>query len=161
MAGGHKYRQVSAQLDHACATLVSGGVECWGRKFGAAVAGWLTTCTTAADCVNVPTAVTLPAAAIRVVVGAEHACALLTTHDVYCWGDNTHGQLGRSGGASATPVLVSGGYLFTTLSAGADHTCAVEAGTGAIGCWGRNDSGQLGDGTLVDRDHPVAVVVAE
>ena len=161
IAGGHKYRQVSAQVDHVCATLVSGGVECWGRKFGAAASGWLSTCTTASDCVATPTAVTLPAAAIRVAVGEEHACALLATADVYCWGDNTYGQLGRPGAASATPVRVGGGYAFFTLSAGMDHTCALEVGTGAIGCWGRNDSGQLGDGTTTDRDHPVAVVVAE
>lgn len=162
VAGGHKYRQVSAQWDHACATLISGGVECWGRKFGAATTGnWWTTCSTASDCQNTPTAVTLPASAIRVVVGREHACALLQTGQVYCWGKNDRGQLGRAGLASATPVLVSGGYVFTTVSAGQDHTCAVEAGTGAVGCWGANESGQLGDGTLVDRDHPVAVVVAE
>lgn len=161
VAGGHKYRQISAQVDHACATLISGGVECWGRKFGAAVGGWFTTCTTASDCVNTPTAVTLPAAAIRVVVGSEHACALLSTGDVYCWGDNTYGQLGRTGASSVSPVKVSGGFIFSTLSAGEFHTCAVEAGSGAIGCWGNNDSGQLGDGTTTDRDHPVAVVVAQ
>ena len=161
VAGGRKYRQVSAQVDHVCATLISGGVECWGRKFGAAVGGWSTTCTTASDCVNTPTAVTLPAAAVRVMVGSEHACALLSTGEVYCWGDNTYGQLGRAGAASATPVKVSGGFSFSTLSAGEFHTCAVEVGSGAIGCWGRNEAGQLGDGTTTDRDHPVAVVLAQ
>lgn len=162
IAGGNKYRQVASYYDHVCATRISGGVDCWGRKFGSPdPAPWSATCATASDCVNTPTAVTLPASAVRVVVGWEHACALVTTGDVYCWGDNTYGQLGRAGAASATPVLVSGGFTFTTLSAGLFHTCAVEAGTGAVGCWGRNDSGQLGDGTTTDRDHPVAVVVAE
>jgi alpha-tubulin suppressor-like RCC1 family protein len=99
--------------------------------------------------------------ALRVAVGEDHVCALLQNGDVYCWGDNTFGQLGRAGAASATPVKVSGGFVFTSLSAGRAHTCAVEAGSGAIGCWGSNNSGQLGDGTTTDRDHPVAVVAAE
>lgn len=162
VAGGHKYRQISAQWDHACATLIAGGVECWGRKFGAATVGdWWTTCSSAADCVNTPTAVALPASAIRVGVGFEHACALVNTGDIFCWGKNDRGQLGRTGADSDTPVKVSGGYLFTSLSVGQDHTCALKAGSGAIGCWGANDHGQLGDGTTTDRDHPVAVVVAE
>ena len=162
VAGGAKYRQVSAQFDHACATRFDGGVDCWGRKFGTPDPGtWTASCATPADCVNLPTAVTLPGNAIRVVVGADHACALLSTGAVYCWGGNAHGQLGRPGAASATPVAVNGGVTFTTISAGPDHTCGVEAGTGAVGCWGANGTGQLGDGTTTDRSTPVAVVGAE
>ena len=26
---------------------------------------------------------------------ASHGCALLGDHQVVCWGDNTHGELGR------------------------------------------------------------------
>lgn len=162
VAGGHKYRQVSVDLDHACATLISGGVECWGRKVGVTTTNLFgTPCAPADACLYTPTAVTLPAPAIRVGVGAEHACALVNTGDVYCWGDNTNGQLGRPGASSLTPVKVSGGYIFVGLTVGSAHSCAIEAGTGAVGCWGANASGQLGDGTTTDRDHPVAVVVAE
>jgi alpha-tubulin suppressor-like RCC1 family protein len=42
------------------------------------------------------------------------------------------------------------------ISAGAHHTCAVTTG-GAAMCWGSNASGQLGDGTRIDRYHPVSV----
>lgn len=153
--GGHKYRQVAAGGDAACATRITGEVDCWGRKPEAL------NCSVATDCLGVPTQIALPGAAIRVVVGESHACALLGTGAAYCWGDNTYGQLGRPGGTSSTPVAVAGGLVFTTLSAGGFHTCGVMQGTGAIACWGANYTGQLGDGTLVDRDHPVAVVVAQ
>ncbi|HEX7918339.1 MAG TPA: hypothetical protein VF454_03000, partial [Gemmatimonadales bacterium] len=93
--------------------------------------------------------------------GSDHACALLTSGAAYCWGSNSAGQLGRAGASSATPVAVAGGFVFSTLSAGAEHTCGLELGTGAVGCWGANYAGQLGDGTTTDRDHPVAVVVAQ
>ena len=162
VAGGQKYRQVSAEGDHACATRIDGGVDCWGRKVGTTLTSlWGQPCLPADACLNAPTAVTLPSAVLRVAVGDDHACALLQNGDVYCWGDNTHGQLGRPGAASATPVKVSGGFTFSAISAGRLHTCAIESGSGAIGCWGANDSGQLGDGTTTDRDHPVAVVAAE
>ena len=162
VAGGHKYRQVAAGQDRACAVRIDGGVDCWGRKTGVALtSAWGDACAPLDGCLYAPTPVALPASALRVSLGADHTCALLNTGDVYCWGDNTRGQLGRPGAASLVPVAVSGGFTFTTLSAGLEHTCAIEAGSRAIGCWGANDTGQLGDGTLVDRDHPVAVVAAE
>lgn len=153
--GGRKYRQLSVGFDAACATRFTGEVDCWGRRPGAP------NCDVAGDCVKSPTQIALPGAAVRVAVGEEHACALLTSGAVYCWGDNSYGQLGRAGASSTTPVAVAGGYTFSTLSAGAYHTCGLELGTGAVGCWGANWAGQLGDGTLVNRDRPVAVVAAQ
>lgn len=38
------------------------------------------------------------------------------------------------------------------ISAGIDHTCAVQ--NGAAKCWGRNQGGQLGDGSLIGRHAP-------
>ncbi len=162
IAGGVKYRQVAANQISACAVRISGGVDCWGRKMGVEVTGFTgLQCNPTDACLYTPTAITLPGAATRVGVGGNHACALLTTGDVYCWGDNSVGELGRPGDSSPTPVLVSGGFTFVTLSVGSGHTCAIEAGSGAIGCWGDNTWGQLGDGTQVNRDHPVAVVAGE
>ncbi|HSA55511.1 MAG TPA: Ig-like domain-containing protein [Gemmatimonadaceae bacterium] len=46
-----------------------------------------------------------------------------------------------------SPVLVSAGF---------DHTCAVNA-EGVAYCWGRNTLGQLGDGTTTSRSLPTAV----
>jgi alpha-tubulin suppressor-like RCC1 family protein len=113
------------------------------------------------NCLYVPTNIPLAGTATRVAVGSDQVCVLLTTGAVYCWGDNSRGQLGRPGAASLVPVAVNGGFTFTALSAGSEHSCAIEAGSGAIGCWGANDTGQLGDGTTTDRDHPVPVVAAE
>ncbi len=41
--------------------------------------------------------------AIAVTVGQSHACALTSSSQIYCWGDNTNQQLGSAGGATNIP----------------------------------------------------------
>ena len=65
-----------------------------------------------------------------------HACGLLTTQSIVCWGSGGYGQLGNGATSdSSTPVLVSGGSFFTDLAVGGIHTCAVDT-TNAAFCWG-------------------------
>jgi alpha-tubulin suppressor-like RCC1 family protein len=103
--------------------------------------------------------------AVQVAVGGRHACARRTSGAVVCWGHNYYGQLGngRSGGSymagtsfSNVPVAVTGITNAISITAGAEHTCAVLA-DGTARCWGRNDAGQLGDGTTTDRSTPTPV----
>jgi hypothetical protein len=80
--------------------------------------------------------------------GVDHTCGL-TSGGAYCWGDNYNGRLGARTGiwtADSVPALVSGGLSFTTISAGANQSCAVTTGNVAY-CWGANDNGELGTGT--------------
>ena len=102
---------------------------------------------------------------IGVDAGSYHACALLATGTVNCWGDNGSGQLGRgvrSGAATIDPVdgigpdgLVMGGVApalvpdlnqVAGLATGFQHTCARKTG-GTVFCWGENNRLQLGMGT--------------
>lgn len=46
--------------------------------------------------------------------------------------------------------------VWTQISAGQDHTCALDR-SGRAYCWGANYVGQLGDGSTKDRLVPVAV----
>ena len=50
-----------------------------------------------------------------------------------------------------------GGFRFTAISAGAEHTCALTLAGDAY-CWGAGDDGRLGTGNSLDRDTPAAVV---
>jgi len=54
------------------------------------------------------------------------------------------------------PVAVTGGLMFSMLSAGDTHACGITTG-GVAYCWGLNDMGQLGDGTTADRLVPTLV----
>lgn len=48
-------------------------------------------------------------------------------------------------------------FLFSSISAGGAHTCAVGSGDRAY-CWGANGAGQLGDGNSAGSDLPSRVV---
>ena len=55
-----------------------------------------------------------------------------------------------------SPVAVTGGPVFRSISAGSTATVALDAAGAAYG-WGFNSTGQLGDGTTTHRSAPTAV----
>ncbi len=86
--------------------------------------------------------------------GYDHSCVVYDdgpSDYVYCWGDNTDGQLGiASIGGTSTPRPVMAG-TFTlgatgTLSLGEFHTVATGIMTDTH-AWGQNTRGQLGLGS--------------
>jgi alpha-tubulin suppressor-like RCC1 family protein len=89
----------------------------------------------------------------------NYSCGLeAETGRAYCWGDNHSGALGIGEvDGSDTPVVVSAGRRFKSLSVGDYGNCAVEAGTGSAFCWGWNGFGNIGDGTLTTRWFPTLV----
>ncbi|WP_145830878.1 RCC1 domain-containing protein [Actinoplanes teichomyceticus] len=94
----------------------------------------------------------------RITAGASYVCGISGAR-TFCWGDNSHGQLGDGGTAGrATPGLVQAppGVAFTRLAAGWEHTCGISGAR--TFCWGWNVNGQLGDGGTTDRTRPVEVV---
>ena len=96
--------------------------------------------------------------------GRDHACAITTTGEVYCWGRNASGQIGDGTQTQKnTPVTVStpDGVKFTQVAGGFDFTCALTTSATAY-CWGQGARGQLGDGTNTrNQPNPVAVVMPE
>lgn len=87
----------------------------------------------------------------QITMGRRHACAL-ADGDVYCWGSNVYGTLGRG----LSPVLPLVPTKVAALPAGQavqvvtgfEHTCARLA-NGELYCWGINTYGQLGVGAPV------------
>jgi alpha-tubulin suppressor-like RCC1 family protein len=99
----------------------------------------------------------------EVVAGYAHSCGV-AAGTVYCWGDNSRGQLGHASTRvdfTPVPAAVTGiDSDVIDLAAGQYHTCAVTA-AGDTWCWGANESGQLGDGTTAQSGTPVRTVLAE
>ena len=89
--------------------------------------------------------------------GGEHTCGITTSGAAYCWGYGKYGSLGNGlTDGQTTPVAVSAGLTFASVSAGHFHNCGVTTGAAAY-CWGFGRAGRLGNGLTVDQATPVAV----
>jgi alpha-tubulin suppressor-like RCC1 family protein len=101
--------------------------------------------------------------AIDVAAGNSHSCAILgaslasTTGRVVCWGGNIYRQIGDGTTTRRLrPTESTGlGANVSALSAGADHSCAIQSG--GLKCWGAGGYGQIGHGSWFDASTPTAV----
>ena len=93
---GKKATAIAAIDIHACALLTDGTVSCWGDdSYGQLGAGKTTPDAGSATPVAVQG---LPGAASAICVGDAFSCAIVGNDEnaaVWCWGDNTYGQLGN------------------------------------------------------------------
>jgi alpha-tubulin suppressor-like RCC1 family protein len=149
VAGGLRFKQISAGGLHTCAVATDDVAYCWGDNgFGELGDG-----TTMRRLTPTPVAGGLRFA--QVSAGGLHTCGVTTDNVAYCWGQNGGfepgtPQDGRLGDGTTirrlTPVPVAGGLRFAQVSAGGSHTCGVTTDKVAY-CWGSNHLGQLGYGT--------------
>ena len=132
----------------SCILIPPNIVKCWGNNvYGQLGDGTENHKFIPVNVVNLPQATEV----LQLSCGGRHACAILATKKIMCWGLGDTGQLGngRSGtdyeshvpvevtGISQGWKNVAGGYLFT---------CGIQD-DGSAYCWGKNDFGQLGIGT--------------
>jgi alpha-tubulin suppressor-like RCC1 family protein len=152
---------ISAYYDDTCAIASDNQAYCWGRNNQGQLGG------------DYPNSHYTPYAVdtsgllsgkdiISVSVGIFHTCVVASDNKVYCWGDNSLGQIGDDSLTDRhTPVAVNtdGGLNNKTVmnvSADLYHTCAIVS-DGRQYCWGNNANGKLDDGSTNDSQIPVAV----
>ncbi len=151
---------IAARSYEACA-VAGGAVMCWGENnFGQLGNGTTTNSSIAVTVASGPSPGTPLSGAVGVSVGGNHACALMSSGSVECWGLDQFSQLGDDPGTGAPlyqeyAVEAAGVVGATGLVAGGSHTCAIVS-QGQISCWGLNGSGQLGTGSVsTDGEDPV------
>ncbi|WP_172956030.1 hypothetical protein [Rhodoluna limnophila] len=129
---GSGVTQVAVGTYSSCA-VVQSGVRCWGRNSIGQLGNG-----TIADSL-VPVAVlAAPAAELanisKVSVGNRHACAMGSA-GVFCWGENSNGQLGNGTDLSSSFAgHVLEGDIATDVASAGDTSCYAVAG--ALRCWG-------------------------
>jgi alpha-tubulin suppressor-like RCC1 family protein len=137
----------------ACTITLAGGVKCWGRNFDGQLGDGSTQHRSSPVDVK-----GLPGGVVQIGVGDGHACAVTSSGQVWCWGDNEFGQLGD--GATSDrhlPVAVTAlPEKAVSISLGRRNTCVVTVSGGVL-CWGENEYAQDGDGTTTLRTIPVSV----
>src|SRR5262245_56840412 len=139
---------------NTCAVLEGGATRCWGQGLYG-ILGFTLDNIGDNECPASTPAVPVGAPVAQMTVGQFHACALLATGAVRCWGQGTNGQLGYGDTTSlyAPPNknVNLGGLRAIQIAAGDTHTCALLEG-GTVRCWGRGYTGALGYGNNSSQD---------
>lgn len=99
---------------------------------------------------------------IQVTSGRQFHSAVRANGQIWTWGANKYGELGRNTGGNYTsqssPVSLVGEITdWISVSSGAYHSIGLRA-NGTAWTWGRNVQGQLATGDFVNRSSPVSVV---
>lgn len=131
----------------ACAVTNAGDVLCWGDARGAGVNTTGNLLTPARTLSGAQGGDVFLKNVDQIGVGWNRTCALVTTGNVFCWGDGSSSSLGHGlMEQKLTPVKVLGGeqgglYLenITQLSCGFNHACAISSSR-ELYCWGSNQT---------------------
>ena len=147
---GGPWSSIAVGLDRACAIDLAGGLWCWGYSDSIGTGDkaqhlW-------------PVQIAADEKWLAVAAG-YHTCALRDDQHLFCWGDNSRGELGDGTTATAlVPEAIAPAQTFRAIGTGLYVTCAIDT-DGGLWCVGANDQGQLGVGDTSDR-HTLAPVMA-
>ncbi|HTJ40464.1 MAG TPA: hypothetical protein VL463_00150 [Kofleriaceae bacterium] len=135
--GVSAWTAVSAGFHHSCA-IGDGRLWCW----GAGDSGQLGTASANDDIPREPRPDLTDW--IAVTAGDNHTCAISARSGLFCWGDNSHGELGDGTlFLHQTPVPIALAQP-VAIASGATFTCGISA-DGSLSCWGDGTSGALGE----------------
>ena len=132
---GTGFSTVSADFTHLCGVTGGGSVQCLGANAYGQTGQPLST-PAFGTLLAVPGVTGMTAVA----TGARHTCTLDSAQRLWCWGDNSSGQLGRgrTGAADPTPgIAVAVSQDVVQVVAASLSTCALTGG-GKVYCWGSN-----------------------
>lgn len=149
-----RFSSLDASDQTTCGTTVEGGLYCWGYlptptppgaevcEIAGSKGG-----STSVPCSHVPLRMVIDPGlgADSLFVEVRESCALTSEGSVFCRDEGTVAFSPRDGFGP-----------YTTLVAGASHTCGLMAG-GTAECWGNSFSGALGHGADTPSSTPVTV----
>jgi hypothetical protein len=113
VAGGLTFTALAANAtsESTCGLTATGEAWCWGRNGAGSLGNGMDH-----SAAHVPAQVMTSLRFVSISISESTACGVSTEGDAYCWGDNTHGQLGvgsagSQGGlaGSNSPLAVQGG----------------------------------------------------
>jgi alpha-tubulin suppressor-like RCC1 family protein len=129
---------------HMCAIASDGSLWCWGSDVTGESGG---TGGASGNVLSPQQVAGLPLKVIAVSVGDQDTCAVTNDTALWCWGENSSGQLGYATGGtgrSTAPQKVTAiGTGVVKVAVGFAQTCAVKS-DGTLWCWGDNAYAELG-----------------
>ena len=143
---------LTAGANHTCGVGNDEKMWCWGDNREGQLGA-----VTATDDTHVKQQVGSGGKWKTVYAGDAHTCALDTGGGLWCWGNNTHGQLGDNTRTQRrSPVRIASPSQWAEVSTGTGYTCGIQQDR-SLWCWGRNGRGQLGDGSTEGKDEPMLI----
>ena len=148
---------VTAQGTHGtCA--ISGTYMTYLRTSEAEIADHIDHCTLRISDGHLHTSITVTIDALywkQIATGMNHSCGIKSNDTLWCWGDNTYGQLGIDYFMpKSTPTQEYKHFTdWKQVAVGYKHTVAIRK-NGTLWSWGNNAQGQLGTGDTVSKRIP-------
>jgi len=151
MAYGTTWKQIGAGYNHAAGVKSDGTLWIWGNNTNGRLGD--------NSIVHRSSPVQTVGAAtnwIQVFCGDSHTGASKNDASLWCWGNNSNGQLGDDSITHrSSPVqTIAVGTNWKYLSCGKNHTAGLKI-DGTLWLWGNNSYGQLGDNSITHRSSPV------
>jgi alpha-tubulin suppressor-like RCC1 family protein len=160
-----QFLAIDTGVDVTCGYTNLGRGYCWGNGlFGKLASPADSSCFSGnggptQPCTLSPKRFAGPAIEFRAIsVDSTSGCGISKDKLVYCWGDDTFGQIGNGGkGAGSQPALATVGQVrFDSVTVGGRHACALST-TRQVYCWGADNVGQLGENPAIWSTTPIPV----
>lgn len=141
----HQFREITSKGGFTCSIDVNKNVWCWGDNVNGQLGNGSTSDSYEPAQIAAPSG---GAAGLytKLSNGTSYSmCALTDAGLAYCWGNNSHGQMGVDPALKqsvSTPVQMTAAgstNKFTEIVQSATTTCAIEKTTTKIWCWGENN----------------------
>lgn len=159
-----QFLAIDGGVDVTCGYTNLGRGYCWGNGlFGKLASGADSSCFGEAGgaqpCTLSPKRFSGPALEFTTIsVDSTSGCGITTDKRLYCWGDNSFGQLGNGlKGAGAQPMLATVAQVrFDSVAVGGTHACAISTTRQAY-CWGSDFASELGEPPRIHSTTPIPV----
>ncbi|MEZ4373807.1 MAG: IPT/TIG domain-containing protein [Polyangiaceae bacterium] len=148
---GNQVKEVVTSNDFSCALKLDNTVWCWGDNSAAQ----LGTATPSQSLTPVQIGA-LGNTVEQISAGFLHACAKKSDDTLWCWGNNSFGEIGRGdfNNPQVGPIQVMTNV--DKVSAGGFFTCAIDNAK-KLYCWGDNADGHVGVGNTTNQPSPQEV----